>query len=570
MREPIHKFDKFTDLKDMLKISGEKFGDRPAYMLRTEEKGKFKTITHKEFREEINNLGTKLIDMELKNKRIAVIGENRYEWGVAYLAVVTGTGVVVPLDKALPENEIESLIIRSEVEAIFYSKKYDDIMAKIQEKGNTKLRYYISMDLKENTEKVYSMEQLVKDGKQLVEKGNREFIDAKINPEEMQIMLFTSGTTAMSKAVKLSHKNIVSNLMDIAAVIKLYENDVMLSFLPLHHTFESTVGFLYPISKGCKITFCDGIRHIAENIKEYKITAMISVPALYEGIYKQVVKAIKKQGKWEKVQKGVRISNTLRKIGIDIRAKLFKEIHQSLGEDLRLMVAGGAALDPEIEKGYTDLGFCVYQGYGLTETSPVVTAETDKEKRPGSIGLALANLNLKIENPDNEGVGEITVKGPSVMLGYYKNPEETKKVLKDGWFSTGDYGYKDKDGFVYITGRKKDIIVLKNGKNVYPQEIEFLINKIPYVAESLVYSRDKDTTDTMLCAKIVYDKDAIKQMVGEKTEEEYKEIIWQEVKNINQELPIFKKIKNITITTEPLKKTTTQKVKRYEELKDLT
>ena len=228
MREPIHKFDKFTDLKDMLKISGEKFGDRPAYMLRTEEKGKFKTITHKEFREEINNLGTKLIDMELKNKRIAVIGENRYEWGVAYLAVVTGTGVVVPLDKALPENEIESLIIRSEVEAIFYSKKYDDIMAKIQEKGNTKLRYYISMDLKENTEKVYSMEQLVKDGKQLVEKGNREFIDAKINPEEMQIMLFTSGTTAMSKAVKLSHKNIVSNLMDIAAVIKLYKNDVML------------------------------------------------------------------------------------------------------------------------------------------------------------------------------------------------------------------------------------------------------------------------------------------------------------------------------------------------------
>ena len=274
MRKPIHEFDKFTDLKDMLKVSGEKYGDRPAYMLKTDKKGEFKTITHKEFRDQINELGTKLIEMGLKGKRIAVIGENRYEWGVAYL------------DKALPENEIESLIIRSEVEAIFYSKKYDDVMAKIQEKGNTNLRYYISMDIKENEENVYSMEKLIKEGKELLEKGNRDFLDAKINPEEMQIMLFTSGTTSMSKAVKLSHKNIVSNLMDITSVIKLHEKDVMLSFLPLHHTFESTVGFLYPISKGCKITFCDGIRHIAENIKEYKITAMISVPALYEGIYK--------------------------------------------------------------------------------------------------------------------------------------------------------------------------------------------------------------------------------------------------------------------------------------------
>ena len=347
MRKPIHEFDKFTDLKDMLKVSGEKYGDRTAYMLKTDKKGEFKTITHKEFRDQINELGTKLIEMGLKGKRIAVIGENRYEWGVAYLAIVTGTGVVVPLDKALPENEIESLIIRSEVEAIFYSKKYDDVMAKIQEKGNTNLRYYISMDIKENEENVYSMEKLIKEGKELLEKGNREFLDAKINPEEMQIMLFTSGTTSMSKAVKLSHKNIVSNLMDITSVIKLHEKDVMLSFLPLHHTFESTVGFLYPISKGCKITFCDGIRHIAENIKEYKITAMISVPALYEGIYKQVVKAIKKQGKWEKVQKGIKISNTLRKIGIDIRAKLFKEIKQDIRMLLYLLQKEGIGLGKE-------------------------------------------------------------------------------------------------------------------------------------------------------------------------------------------------------------------------------
>ena len=294
------------------------------------------------------------------------------------------------------------------------------------------------------------------------------------------------------------------------------------------------------------------------------------MPLVLETMYKKIQKAIEEQGKTGLINKMTKISNTLLKAKIDIRKIVFKQILDNFGGHLRVVLYGAAPMNKATIIGYNNLGISLVQGYGLTETSPVVKAETDKEKRPGSIGLALANLNLKIENPDNEGVGEITVKGPSVMLGYYKNPEETKKVLKDGWFSTGDYGYKDKDGFVYITGRKKDIIVLKNGKNVYPQEIEFLINKIPYVAESLVYSRDKDTTDTMLCAKIVYDKDAIKQMVGEKTEEEYKEIIWQEVKNINQELPIFKKIKNITITTEPLKKTTTQKVKRYEELKDLT
>lgn len=568
MRKPIHEFDKFTDLKDMLKVSGEKYGDRPAYMLKTDKKGEFKTITHKEFRDQINELGTKLIEMGLKGKRIAVIGENRYEWGVAYLAIVTGTGVVVPLDKALPENEIESLIIRSEVEAIFYSKKYDDVMAKIQEKGNTNLRYYISMDIKENKENVYSMEKLIKEGKELLEKGNREFLDAKINPEEMQIMLFTSGTTSMSKAVKLSHKNIVSNLMDITSVIKLHEKDVMLSFLPLHHTFESTVGFLYPISKGCKITFCDGIRHIAENIKEYKITAMISVPALYEGIYKQVVKAIKKQGKWEKVQKGIKISNTLRKIGIDIRARLFKEIHQSLGEDLRLMVAGGAALDPEIEKGYTDLGFCVYQGYGLTETSPVIAAEDDKYRRLGSIGKAFPSVDVKIFEPNEDGIGELIAKAPSVMLGYYNNEEATKEAIDEqGWFHTGDLAKIDKDGYIFITGRKKYVIVLQNGKNIFPEELEALINKIEGVKESFVYGRPDGSGDYKICAKIVYDKDIVKEIYNVENVEDIKETIWQEVKKMNKEMPAYKYVRDIIVTDKELIKTTTQKIKRHEEMK---
>ena len=567
MRKPIHEFVEYTDLKDMLKKSGEKYGDRPAYVFRTEEEGKFREITHKEFRDEINALGTKLINMGLKDKRIAVISENRYEWGVDYLAVAAGTGVIVPLDKALPDNEIESLIIRSEVEAIFYSKKYDEVMNRIREQKNTKLQYFISMDLDKEENGVKSQKELTEEGRKLLEEGNREFLDSKIDNEKMGIMLFTSGTTAMSKAVMLSHKNICSNLQDITAVIKLTPEDRFLSFLPLHHTFECTVGFLYPISTGGSIAFCDGIRHIAENIKEYKITAMISVPILYEAMYKKVMKAIEKKGKLETVKKGVKISNFLLKFGIDIRKKLFKEIHDTFGGKLRLFVSGGAALDPDTEKGFNELGITMYQGYGLTESSPVIAAEDDKYRRIGSIGKALPSLDVKIDNPDEDGVGELLAKGPSMMLGYYNNEEATKETLKDGWLYTGDLARIDKDGFIFISGRKKFVIVLKNGKNIFPEELEALINKIEGVKESFVYGRPEDDGDYKIDAKIVYDKENAEEIFGTTDENEIKEKIWQEVKKVNKTMPAYKYIREIRITDKELIKTTTQKVKRAEEIK---
>lgn len=416
MRKPIHKMPRYDNLKEMLEKTGEIYGDRPAYIFKTDEEGKFDIITHKEFRDTINALGTSLINMNLKNKRIAVISENRYEWGVAYLSVVTGTGIIVPLDKALPNNEIESLIIRSEVEAIFYSNKYDEIMDSIREKKNTKVKCFISMDLEKEENGVYSLKELVEKGKKLIEIGNREFLDSKINNEEMGIMLFTSGTTAMSKAVMLSHKNICSNLFDIASVIKVDEKDRFLSFLPMHHTFECTVGFIYPVSKGSAIAFCEGIRHIADNIKEYQITAMISVPILFESMYKRIMKNIEKNGKMEKVKKGIKISNTLLKFGIDVRRKLFKEIHDNLGGKLRLLVAGGAALDSEAEKGFNEFGFTMLQGYGLTESSPVIASEDDKYRRLGSIGKAFPSLDVKIINENEEGIGELLAKGPSIMI----------------------------------------------------------------------------------------------------------------------------------------------------------
>ena len=568
MREPVYKVEKFTDIKDMLKKSGEKYGERPAYIFRTDVPGKFREITHKEFRKQVDELGTKLIDLGLKDKRIAVIGENCYEWCVSYLSIVCGTGIVVPLDKSLPDNEIESLILRSEVEAIFYTEKYNDIMQKLKDKSNTKIRFFISMNLEKNENDIYSFKQLIEEGKQLLDNGNREFVDAKINPDVMNIMLFTSGTTAMSKAVMLSQKNIVSNLFDIASTIKLVPEDRMLSFLPLHHTFESTVGFLYPISAGCSIAFCDGIRHIGDNIKEFDITAMISVPALYEGMFRKVKKGIEKKGKWEKVQKGIKISNFLRKFGIDIRQKLFAEVHEAVGTKLRLFVAGGAALDPDVEKAFSDLGFTIYQGYGLTETSPVVAAEDDKYQRIGSIGKAFPSLDVKLEDKDEDGIGELMVKGPTVMLGYYNNEEATKETIEpDGWLHTGDLARIDKDGFIFITGRKKFVIVLKNGKNIFPEELEALVNKIEGVKESFVYGRPEDDGDYKICVKVVYDPEIMKEEYGLTEIEDIKEKLWNEVKKINKTMPPYKYIRDIIVTDKELIKTTTQKIKRHEEIK---
>ena len=571
MREPLYKVEKITDLKDMINKSVAKFSDRPAYVFKTEKKGEFKEITYKQLKNDIDSLGTALINLGLEGKRVAVIGENRYEWGVTYLAVVNGTGTIVPLDKALPENEIESLIIRSGVEAIVYSNKYNEIMNDLKEKKNTDLKYFISMDLDESENGIISFKKLLTRGKELLENGDKRFIDAKINVEEMRIMLFTSGTTSKSKAVMLSHKNIASNLMDISSVLKVREDDRFLSFLPLHHTFECTTGFLLPLSVGASIAFCDGIRHIAENIKEYDITFMVSVPVLYENMCKKIMKSIKDQGKGTTVNVGMKVSNALLKVGLDIRGKLFKQVHDSLGSKLRLLVAGGAALDPDTEKTFNSLGINMVQGYGLTESSPVIAVEDDKYKKIGSIGKALPTLDVKIDKPNEEGIGELLVKGPTIMLGYYENEEATKETIdKEGWLHTGDLAKIDKDGFIFITGRKKFVIVLKNGKNIYPEELEILINKIAGVKECFVYGKPEDDGDYKISAKIVYDKEIMKEAYGVEEEKDIKEKLWKEVKAINKTMPKYNYIKGIIVTEEELIKTTTRKVKRNVEMKKIT
>ena len=554
--------------KEMLKRVETKFSSNIAYKYKkdyTQKEPEYIEKTYQETLNDIKALGTKLLDLNLKGKKAIIIGRNSYAWCVSYFAITTSGMIVAPLDVALPSNEIETLVKRSGAEVIIFDKKFVDL-AKQMKKGKTKVTTLICMQDIEDKE-ITTFNKMLEQGNKLIEKGNNEYEKVEVDPEKMSIMLFTSGTTNLPKIVMLSQKNICSDISGLAKVVRIYDTDTLLSFLPLHHTFESTVTFLYGFYSGATVAFCDGLRYIQKNLQEYKISVFVAVPLVLETMYKKIQKAIEEQGKTKLINALTKVSNGLLKINIDIRKKLFKKVLDSLGGNIRIMLYGAAPMSKETVIGYTNLGIEQIQGYGLTETSPVVSAETNKEKRPGSIGLPLPGLKVKIVDKNEEGIGEIVVKGPTVMLGYYENEEETKKAIKDGWFYTGDYGYLDKDGFLFITGRKKDIIVLQNGKNVYPQEIEFLINKFPGVIESLVYQRKKDTTDTMLCAKIIYDKEMLKQLKGEKTEEEYKEMFWEQIKEMNKGLPIYKKIKNITLSTEELAKTTTHKIKRYEELK---
>ena len=566
-----HKARKITDLKDVMNQSYELFKDRPMFVYKTETPGELKETSFGDFIDDVNALGTKLIDMGLKDKRIAVISDNREEWCKAYLATVCGTGVIVPLDKLLPANEIESLIVRSGVQAIFYSDKYSDIMDDIRKRNTTDLRYYISMDLDKRKNGVYSQNELIKKGKALIDDGDTSFINAEIDPNVMAIMLFTSGTTAMSKAVMLSHKNICTNLMDIASQIELKETDRFLSILPLHHTFECTVGFLDALYNGCSTAYCEGLKHILANLNDFKITCMIAVPALYNVMYKKTIRTIEKKGKLQDLERGIKISSMVSKTGIDIRRKLFKEIIDNFGGKLRLLVNGGAALDKETEEGFNNLGIKIYQGYGLTETSPVLSSGNDFGARVGSVGQVYPSVKIKFLDKDVDGIGEIAVKGPSVMLGYFNNDEANREVFERGWFKTGDLGYIDKDGYLFLMGRKKNVIVLKNGKNVYPDEIENVINRIPGIKESFVFGRPEsdDPTDLRLECKMVYHEALFKEIHKLSKEEDIKEFLDEKIKEINKTMPNYKFIKEVYITTEPLIKTTTLKIKRFEEMKKM-
>lgn len=547
----------FRDLRDLVSQTEKKYSDEIAFKMKY--KNEVVGIKYSKFIEDIKALGSYFTTLDLENKRVGVFSENRYEWNVSYLATATANMVVVPIDKALPENEFKSLVKRSEIEVLIFDKKHLPLVEAVKAEPNCSIKYYIGMD--------DDFTQVIEKGKIVLGRKDNKYNKIKIENDKMKFMLFTSGTTSASKCVMLSHRNICSNIEAIADALDVTKDDTLLSFLPAHHTFECTAGFLYPVACGAKIAFCEGLRHLVPNMADFEITAMISVPLLYENIYKKLWKQIEKSKKETQVKVALKASEALLKVGVDMRKQLFKTMHEALGGKMRLMVSGAAAINPDVAKGFNDFGFTMYQGYGLTETSPVVAVEKFEHTRNGSVGLPMKKAEVKIDEPDNEGIGEIMVKAPCVMMGYYNDKEATNRVLEHGWFRTGDLGKLDADGYLYITGRKKDVIVLKNGKNVFPDELETLINALPYVTESIVYGVTLEDGDVEIRAKIVYNKDELIQEVGILQDEELHHFFMEKIKEVNKKMPTYKYIRNMILTDEPLIKTTTNKVKRHEEIK---
>lgn len=559
------------NIKELLKTSINTFGDKTAFIY----KSGVDTITksYKSFGAEVAAIGTALHKLGLKDKRIAVIGENRYEWAVSFFSITCGTGIAVPLDKHLPEVEIEKLIIRGEVDAIFYSSHFDAQMRSLADRMKS-IRYFICMDdIGEDYPSSFTtIDRLVVQGQDLMKNGDRSFTDAAVDSEKLSVLLFTSGTTSMSKGVMLNQRNICSDVSAVSSAIKVLPNDVHLSVLPLHHTFELSIGMLFMVKNGVCIAYSEGIKHIAKNLKEFNVTILVVVPAILEAMYKKMKDGIKKSGKAKQIAMLAKVSKGLSSIKIDIRRKLFKRILEQLGPGLRLAVSGAAPIDKEIIEGFDMLGLKVIQGYGLTETSPVVAANNDFYNRAGTVGQPLYGIEAAISNPDENGMGEIITRGRNVMMGYYNDEAGTKEAIdEEGWFHTGDLGHIDNEGFITITGRAKSMIVLTNGKKAFPEEYEILLNNIEGIKESFVWGNEAPDGDIQVCAKLVLNEAVLKDKYGRlPSESELADIMQQEIKSLNKDIPQYKIIRYFIMSYDELIKTTTLKIKRPVEHKKVT
>ncbi len=540
----------------------KEYGSRTAFTIKDKEK-KLHDISFIDFANNIKELGSSLLDLGLEGKKIAIVAPDRYEWCCSYFAISTSNCIVVPLDYLLPKIEMIRLIIESQVDAVIFDQKYVDWMQEAFNNKDSALKKLICMDYTSDMNNVLSFSNLLKKGRTLIDNNLSKYDSVNIDNNALSILIYTSGTTNNPKAVMLSQDNICSNLSAMTTLIKYKPNDSILVFLPLHHTLACLASFIFCYYTGFRICFADSIKDVGKNLVEYKISGLVCVPAVLEIMYKQIIKGVKKSGKYIPFKILCAISNFLRIFHIDLRRKFFKEVLDNLGGNMRTIIYGSASSDKKVIHLFNTIGIDMIQGYGLTETSPVIACENDKyHKETGSSGFPLYNEQVKIDNPDENGIGEILVKGPNVMLGYYNNPEATKSAFRDGWFCTGDLGRFDKDGSLFITGRIKDLIVLSNGKKVFPEELEALLNKSELISESMIYQyNDK------VCAKIVYSQDnpVIKNM----SEKEIHDAIDAEIKNINKSLPLYKYIREFTITDEALIKTTTQKIKRHEEMKKI-
>jgi len=566
----------YKTVKEAFFNAVEKYSNRPCILEKANHKEPYKAKTYKEFAEDIFCLGTALINvLKLKDKRVVIIGETQYDWYLSYMAMLCGVGIAVPIDKELPVNEIENVVKRAKASAIIYSSKKESDINKIREKLSD-VEFFIEMKSDKQLEgQDVGLQNLVTLGKYIRESGNKDFEKIEIDPEEFKILFFTSGTSAESKGVMLCNRNLAENINAVTAYVKVYPTDRLLSILPLHHCYESTIGFLYPMSMGASVAICEGLRYIVPNLQEAKPTAILTVPLLVESLYNKINDKIVKSKRDKMINVMITVTNTLKDAGINIKRRVFKQIYDNLGGNLRIIVSAAAPIDKKVGKWLEDIGITFLQGYGLTETAPISALTPDYKTSVGSVGKAIIQANIKIDNPNENGEGEILIKTPTLMLGYYEDEEKTKEVIdENGYFRSGDIGYINEEGYIYITGRSKNVIVTQNGKNIYPEEIEVLIEKIPEVKEVMVYgkapegelAKKKDSKELIITAKVVPNFEKIKEIHGEISDDEIHSKIWEQIKHVNKKLTSYKAIKNLEIKKDEFEKTSTMKIKRYKEI----
>ena len=557
LKRKYHKTEDVTNFKDLLYRSGDIYRSRTAFKLKDSD-GKIYNVTYEQFKNDVVYLGTSLIEKGFLNKKIAVIGKNSYKWCVSYMAA-TIVGIVVPIDKELHTDDVINFMNVSQSVCILGdSKNLDNItqsISKLKKQDTT----FIYFDKKSKN----SFDTILENGKKTYLSGKTDFDNIKINPDELRILLFTSGTTGNAKGVCLSQRNICSNILSTYGIVKVKRSDLFFSVLPLHHTYECTLGFLLPIYSGASIAHCEGLRYISKNMAEFHPSVILCVPLLLENVHKNIVKSLNKSLP-EKYRK--KDENPYNNLPFFMKKIVRTKIKNTLGGRLRVFIVGAAAANPNIVSDFRALKLNTLQGYGLTECSPLVAGNTDFFQKDDSAGLPIPNVEYKIDNPNDEGVGEIIVKGPNVMLGYYNDEEATKNAIRDGWFHTGDLGRIDDNGYLYITGRCKSVIVTKNGKNIYPEEVEYYLNDNPLISESLVLGIQKEHDDeTYINAQIYPNIEAITEYLkgSVPTKEEVWKIISDAVSNVNKKLPNYKHIKGFVIRDKEFEKTTTQKIKRY-------
>lgn len=570
-KNSFYKVREVTDLKDIIMQSTDLFPNKVAYLEKDKKLGEFVPITYSKVKEDLDALGTMLIELGLGGDKIAVIGDTSYHWILTYFTVVAGVGTIVPLDKNLPQDELMGLVERSGAKAIFYGAKSEKNIKPLFE-NPFEVENFVSLDdetkknLGENNEiEVLSLKELIEKGKELLAEGDKRYINAYVDPDEMATLMYTSGTTGLAKGVMLSQRNIAANVQNMSMMFEIPEPGIVLSILPVHHAYEMTCDIWTTFYQGKTIAICQGLKYIQKNMAEVHANVMLGVPLVFEKMYKGMFKQAESRGEADKLRNAIALSKKLKLYNNKaVVRRMFKAIHQSFGGEMQKFVAGGAAIDPKVIEDFEAMGFSMIQGYGMSENAPIIAVNKDRYSKAASVGLPMPGTDVRVIDSDEDGIGEIICRGPSVMLGYYDNPEATAEMLHNGWLHTGDLGYIDEEGFVYLTGRKKTVIVTKGGKNIFPEEVEAVLMEDEHIQEVLIHGvTDSRVGNVMITADIYPNYTLLKSEKGDMTSADIYHYYKDLVEEINKSMPAYKQVKRINIRTEEFIKTTTGKIKRF-------